>query len=74
MTLGRNCSLRVYRIFILYILFVEWMVYRGSEYLFSNDALNWTSAQSECERLAANLTSITSQQEQDFIDEQLNTT
>ena len=52
-------------------IFPEWIEFQGSEYLFSSDMRNWTSAQSECERLAANLTSITSQQEQDFIIEQI---
>ena len=53
-------------------IFAEWVEYNGSEYLFSIDNLTWDLAQSECERLSANLTSITSQQEQDFIIEEIN--
>ncbi|XP_056088731.1 C-type lectin domain family 4 member F-like isoform X1 [Rhinichthys klamathensis goyatoka] len=51
-----------------------WIACRGKLYLFSSDKLNWTSSRDVCVSKGADLVTITSQSEQDFLVSKINKT
>ena len=51
----------------------DWIRFGDSEYLFPNPEKTWADAKATCQSYGADLTSIRSQQEQDFIYEHMQT-
>ncbi|XP_064415036.1 CD209 antigen-like protein E [Latimeria chalumnae] len=50
----------------------DWLWFRGSCYYFSNDRMDWSQSKENCTSMGSHLVIITSTEEQDFIEKQLN--